>query len=255
MDTMESSSRAPRGFKRRFSPDGNNYDGASTKSKRRVSEDDTNVAEDPNPWSGNGIGDYPVMGSGSRSSGAEQSSNSIHIEESKPGDEEIIVTGRRSRFILPEPHYPVLYQQEQTSSDQEADEEDIVSTQLVQPQIGTRLPEGQASNLSHILNDDDVTVNTSAAAVGLPSPLVISTSPSSSSSKGKQKAEEMREPTAEPEATLADYTCPICFSPPTNATLTPCGHICCGSCLFAAIKAALKRGQIAAMGRDEDGAR
>ncbi|KAF8636983.1 hypothetical protein AX16_010920 [Volvariella volvacea WC 439] len=40
---------------------------------------------------------------------------------------------------------------------------------------------------------------------------------------------------------LSMYTCPICYCPPTNATLTPCGHVCCGSCLFAAVKTALTR--------------
>uniref|UniRef100_A0A8H7XQH5 RING-type domain-containing protein n=1 Tax=Psilocybe cubensis TaxID=181762 RepID=A0A8H7XQH5_PSICU len=40
---------------------------------------------------------------------------------------------------------------------------------------------------------------------------------------------------------LSSYTCPICFSPPVNATLTPCGHICCGSCLFAAVKTTMAR--------------
>lgn len=41
---------------------------------------------------------------------------------------------------------------------------------------------------------------------------------------------------------LSSYTCPICFSPPTNATLTPCGHVCCGVCLFTAVKSTLQRG-------------
>ncbi|KAK1227077.1 hypothetical protein PQX77_009910 [Marasmius sp. AFHP31] len=79
-------------------------------------------------------------------------------------------------------------------------------------------------------------------------------------SKGKEKAtttEEKRAVTpvveAEPQATLADYTCPICFSPPTNATLTPCGHICCGPCLFAAVKSSMKRAQMA--GPEDAGAR
>ncbi|TFK34537.1 hypothetical protein BDQ12DRAFT_656678 [Crucibulum laeve] len=44
-----------------------------------------------------------------------------------------------------------------------------------------------------------------------------------------------------PGEPLADYTCPICFFPPTNATLTPCGHICCGSCLFTAVKTTMQR--------------
>ncbi|KAL6301526.1 hypothetical protein BKA93DRAFT_738545 [Sparassis latifolia] len=45
-------------------------------------------------------------------------------------------------------------------------------------------------------------------------------------------------PTIEP---LSEYTCPICFSPPTYATLTPCGHVCCGECLFAAVKTTMQR--------------
>ncbi|KAF5345999.1 hypothetical protein D9758_013867 [Tetrapyrgos nigripes] len=36
---------------------------------------------------------------------------------------------------------------------------------------------------------------------------------------------------------LSSYRCPICLSPPRNATLTPCGHIICGACLFQSIKA------------------
>lgn len=48
-------------------------------------------------------------------------------------------------------------------------------------------------------------------------------------------------PPLDPSSLLTAYTCPICFSSPTNATLTPCGHIMCGSCLFAAVKAGLQR--------------
>ncbi|OCH89579.1 hypothetical protein OBBRIDRAFT_692389, partial [Obba rivulosa] len=40
---------------------------------------------------------------------------------------------------------------------------------------------------------------------------------------------------------LSAYVCPICYSPPTYATLTPCGHICCGECLFTAVKTTLQR--------------
>lgn len=52
-----------------------------------------------------------------------------------------------------------------------------------------------------------------------------------------------------PPEPLSAYTCPICFSPPTNATLTPCGHICCGACLFAAVKSTVKRNMVIAMDR------
>ncbi|KAI0346230.1 hypothetical protein BDW22DRAFT_1352273 [Trametopsis cervina] len=47
-----------------------------------------------------------------------------------------------------------------------------------------------------------------------------------------------RQPKLDP---LSSYTCPICFSPPSHATLTPCGHICCGDCLFTAVKSSIER--------------
>ncbi|KAL1714910.1 hypothetical protein EV715DRAFT_276213 [Schizophyllum commune] len=73
-------------------------------------------------------------------------------------------------------------------------------------------------------------------------------SPSTNAKKGKQRAGS-RTPAPEPaspapppkQTPLAEYTCPICFFAPTNATLTPCGHICCGSCLFTAVKTAMLR--------------
>ncbi|TRM64639.1 hypothetical protein BD626DRAFT_400551 [Schizophyllum amplum] len=80
---------------------------------------------------------------------------------------------------------------------------------------------------------------------------------SSNKGKGKQRAIATPEPSetdapgaatvdAPPpspkaQTSLAEYTCPICFFAPTNATLTPCGHICCGSCLFTAVKTAMIR--------------
>ncbi|KAL5639618.1 hypothetical protein ACGC1H_006284 [Rhizoctonia solani] len=36
---------------------------------------------------------------------------------------------------------------------------------------------------------------------------------------------------------LSEYMCPICFSPPTAAVVTLCGHIMCGGCLYGAITA------------------
>ncbi|RPD55013.1 hypothetical protein L226DRAFT_515393 [Lentinus tigrinus ALCF2SS1-7] len=41
---------------------------------------------------------------------------------------------------------------------------------------------------------------------------------------------------------LAAYNCPVCFSPPSYATITPCGHVLCGDCLFTAVKTTMKRG-------------
>ena len=55
--------------------------------------------------------------------------------------------------------------------------------------------------------------------------------------------DEVKTPEKPKHEPLSAYICPICFSPPTNATLTPCGHICCGECLFNAVKATLERGR------------
>lgn len=41
---------------------------------------------------------------------------------------------------------------------------------------------------------------------------------------------------------LLEYTCPICFFPPTNTRLTPCSHICCSGCLFIAVKMTMHGG-------------
>jgi len=39
----------------------------------------------------------------------------------------------------------------------------------------------------------------------------------------------------------SSYTCPICLSPPRMATLTPCGHILCASCLWDSVRSARAR--------------
>ncbi|KAK0535369.1 hypothetical protein OC842_002347 [Tilletia horrida] len=40
----------------------------------------------------------------------------------------------------------------------------------------------------------------------------------------------------QPAALLSAYNCPICLSPPVNATTTSCGHLFCGDCLFNALR-------------------
>ena len=40
---------------------------------------------------------------------------------------------------------------------------------------------------------------------------------------------------------LAAYMCAIRFSPPSYATITPCGHVLCGECLFTAVAAGIQR--------------
>ncbi|EIW83569.1 hypothetical protein CONPUDRAFT_135395 [Coniophora puteana RWD-64-598 SS2] len=86
------------------------------------------------------------------------------------------------------------------------------------------------------------------------SPIIIPSSPQSMmspASVGKSHLAKPRsaEPISSQAEPLTSYTCPVCFGAPTNATLTPCGHIMCGSCLFAAVKATLHRSAVVAMDR------
>ncbi|KAH7884896.1 hypothetical protein F5I97DRAFT_1515139 [Phlebopus sp. FC_14] len=92
--------------------------------------------------------------------------------------------------------------------------------------------------------DDLPLASTSATTTASSSSSATSTSASASASTSTSTSNPIQRP--EP---LAEYTCPICFSPPTNATLTPCGHICCGSCLFAAVKSTIRRNMVVAMDR------
>ncbi|RPD66200.1 hypothetical protein L227DRAFT_135866 [Lentinus tigrinus ALCF2SS1-6] len=81
-----------------------------------------------------------------------------------------------------------------------------------------------------------------------PSPLIEPSddedSPLASSSSGEGPRRQTKLPEAVPiqeGEPLAAYNCPICFSAPTNATITPCGHILCGECLFTAVKTSIQR--------------
>ena len=69
------------------------------------------------------------------------------------------------------------------------------------------------------------TTTTTAAATAAASSQVQTTPP-----KPKQPIH-----TSQP---ISEFCCPICFCSPTNATLTLCGHVFCGPCLFAAVRAA-----------------
>ncbi|KAH6901205.1 hypothetical protein BKA70DRAFT_1436232 [Coprinopsis sp. MPI-PUGE-AT-0042] len=83
--------------------------------------------------------------------------------------------------------------------------------------------------------------STATSSQSLPdasSGLATTSSTPSKMSASSPSSSKPKEPATEP---LSEYTCPICFCAPSNATLTPCGHICCGSCLFAAVKTSLAR--------------
>ncbi|KZT39978.1 hypothetical protein SISSUDRAFT_554488 [Sistotremastrum suecicum HHB10207 ss-3] len=64
--------------------------------------------------------------------------------------------------------------------------------------------------------------------------------PQASSSTQKPSTRE-KTPQATASEPLGNYACPICFSAPTNATMTTCGHVMCGECLFTAVKTTLAR--------------
>ncbi|KAG6370835.1 hypothetical protein JVT61DRAFT_11047 [Boletus reticuloceps] len=91
------------------------------------------------------------------------------------------------------------------------------------------------------LSDSDDPIVVSRKADRSSSPIVEPTSPSTSTAVATSS-----NPIPEP---LSTYTCPICFSSPTNATLTPCGHLCCGQCLFTAVKSTIRRNMVVAMDR------
>ncbi|KAJ7725181.1 hypothetical protein B0H16DRAFT_1594936 [Mycena metata] len=80
------------------------------------------------------------------------------------------------------------------------------------------------------------------SVVNPPSSAPMESSVASSSKTKLPSPSPPRAPDPAPEP-LSAYSCPICFFPPTNATLTPCGHVCCGSCLFTAVKTMTQRGQ------------
>ncbi|KAI0791220.1 hypothetical protein C8Q75DRAFT_715583 [Abortiporus biennis] len=103
-----------------------------------------------------------------------------------------------------------------------------------------RKGKGDLSNLIHPRNE----------LPKLPSGNHFSSTSSSSSSSSSSSTTVTPKPISplpsskEPGQPLSTYNCPICFSPPTYATLTPCGHVLCGECLFTAVKAGIQRGAL-----------
>ncbi|WWC87613.1 uncharacterized protein L201_002503 [Kwoniella dendrophila CBS 6074] len=45
----------------------------------------------------------------------------------------------------------------------------------------------------------------------------------------------------EEESLAGGYTCPVCFCPPSQAVMTPCGHILCAQCLHSSLISAIGR--------------
>ncbi|WWD16870.1 hypothetical protein CI109_101302 [Kwoniella shandongensis] len=60
--------------------------------------------------------------------------------------------------------------------------------------------------------------------------------------KGLVENASVDEPSMDEDSLLGTgYTCPICFCAPTQAVMTPCGHILCAQCLHSSLIAAIGR--------------
>ncbi|KAH7911535.1 hypothetical protein BJ138DRAFT_1125977 [Hygrophoropsis aurantiaca] len=117
---------------------------------------------------------------------------------------------------------------------------------VVSPALRSRALEGDVQNIQTLASTNKRRRTPIARLPADPSS-ASSTGPIASSSTLPSSGQSHpQHPQPEP---LAAYICPICFSPPTNATLTPCGHICCGACLFTAVKSTIKRNMVVAMDR------
>lgn len=133
----------------------------------------------------------------------------------------------------------------EVDSGQDDDSEAVEVTSLVSPDAETINQEGHSPS-------DDVTVGPRPpdSMEGLASTSSQSLAPDKDLTVLKDEPLDEVPPqtarstsTEEPEPDLlSTYTCPICFCPPTNASLVLCGHVFCGSCLFIAVKSTLKRG-------------
>ncbi|OCF42411.1 hypothetical protein I317_03786 [Kwoniella heveanensis CBS 569] len=55
-----------------------------------------------------------------------------------------------------------------------------------------------------------------------------------------RKGEEFEAP-EEDDSLGGGYSCPVCFCPPSQAVMTPCGHILCAQCLHSSLTAAIGR--------------
>lgn len=147
-----------------------------------------------------------------------------------------------------------------------SDGDDDVSMQNIADQL---VPPPSTSRLSHLSTDDQDIEFVPAKGKGKQKavveahdedtapPYVFGPKGISSKAKGKQRAVPKHTTAISPnilaEHALSQYTCPICFCPPTNATMTLCGHVACGSCLFTAVKTAMRRENMMGAASSEDG--
>lgn len=51
-----------------------------------------------------------------------------------------------------------------------------------------------------------------------------------------QRAKTVRVRVTPRDTLLSTYACPICLSPPKDISVTPCGHVFCGKCIYDALE-------------------
>ncbi|KAH8094489.1 hypothetical protein BXZ70DRAFT_947675 [Cristinia sonorae] len=145
----------------------------------------------------------------------------------------------------------LLYPEAGPSRDQRgvvADDDDSAETYLTATQLTAQTSTSTVGTMSmaRILNfDDDDVPQPSMSTEAQPHRSHIaeagsSASVASTTATPPAAASSGTQPQRTPPK-LSGYNCPICFSPPTYATMTPCGHVCCGECLFTAVKTTIQR--------------
>jgi hypothetical protein len=118
---------------------------------------------------------------------------------------------------------------------------DVPSTTMTNATTSTSVSSPSLARILHPVNIERISFPPKTNTPSAPQPSLQPPSAKPSVPKPKTEPEPEHEP-------LSAYTCPICFFAPTNATLTPCGHICCGSCLFTAVKTTMQRSAMAGDG-------
>lgn len=114
--------------------------------------------------------------------------------------------------------------------------------------------EPRATGSTQALASVDLNLDSPAlSALSSPSPPPDS-QPEPTTATGTSTATPVKpsRPTPPPDALLPEaLSCPICMCPPKDATLTPCGHVMCGECLFMSVAGGMARTRAAMAGRPE----
>ncbi|PVF96920.1 hypothetical protein CPB86DRAFT_735786 [Serendipita vermifera] len=128
---------------------------------------------------------------------------------------------RETRHLAPPPNLPGRTNRKRNRRDRSPSG---LSEQLQATHVGISKKE----------RDDEI-----RALLGLEDPTPVENANAEQPSATRLAAEQ--DSTQGQNQLIQEYTCPICFSPPTNACVTLCGHVMCASCLFSSVRAAKQR--------------